>query len=142
MANIKYNSAKVALSTGEIDWADAGINIKVMLVTSTYTPNQDTHTVKNHVTNEVVGTGYTAGGQLVIGRTTVQDNTSDLAKNDATGVTWTASSLTAKGAVIYKDTGDGATSPLLTYIDFGTDQTSVNADFKIQWNTGGVFTLS
>ena len=36
--------------------------IKVLLVTSAYTPDQDTHTKHSDVTNEVSGTGYTAGG--------------------------------------------------------------------------------
>jgi hypothetical protein len=36
--------------------------LKVMLTTSAYTPDQDTHDYKNDVTNEITGTGYTAGG--------------------------------------------------------------------------------
>ena len=36
--------------------------IKCMLCTSTYTPNLDTHKYKSDVTNEITGTGYTAGG--------------------------------------------------------------------------------
>jgi hypothetical protein len=35
---------------------------KAMLVTSSYTPNKDTHDKRDDVTNEVAGTGYTAGG--------------------------------------------------------------------------------
>ena len=43
--------------------------IKVMLTTSLYTPDQDTHDFKNDVTNEVTGTGYTAGGQALTNKT-------------------------------------------------------------------------
>ena len=43
--------------------------IKRMLTTSTYTPNRDTHELKADVTNEVVGTGYTAGGAALASKT-------------------------------------------------------------------------
>lgn len=43
-----------------IDWLSD--TIKCMLCTSTYTPNLDTHIYKSSVTNEITGTGYTAGG--------------------------------------------------------------------------------
>ena len=38
---------------------------KCMLVTASYTPNFETHTNKSDVTNEVSGTGYTAGGETL-----------------------------------------------------------------------------
>ena len=60
MADVIYNSFKRDIMNGSID-LDTD-TIKVMLVTSTYTPNQDTHTKRSDVTNEVSGTGYTAGG--------------------------------------------------------------------------------
>lgn len=37
-------------------------DMKILLTTVTHTPNADTHEFKTDITNEVVGTGYTAGG--------------------------------------------------------------------------------
>ena len=34
----------------------------MLLVTSAYTPNQNTHNFRDDITNEVTGTGYTSGG--------------------------------------------------------------------------------
>jgi hypothetical protein len=50
----------VSGSAPNIDWLSD--TIKVMLLTSTYTPNLDTHKFKSDLTNEITGTGYTAGG--------------------------------------------------------------------------------
>jgi hypothetical protein len=42
-------------------------SLKMALVTSTYSPNFDTHALYSDLTNEVVGTGYTAGGATLAG---------------------------------------------------------------------------
>lgn len=57
--NKAYGST-TAGNAPNIDWLSD--TIKVMLCTSTYTPNADTHAFKSDVTNEVSGTGYSAGG--------------------------------------------------------------------------------
>lgn len=140
MANAKYNGFKVALANGGIDLdTDA---IKVMLVDSSYTPNIDTHANRSDVTGEVSGTGYTAGGQALANKSVTQDNTNDTMVFDADDVTWAASTITARGAVLYKDTGSAATDTLIAYFDFGVDESSSSGDFKITWNSGGILTLS
>jgi len=115
--------------------------IKVMLVTSSYTPNQDTHEFKSDVTNEVTGTGYTAGGATLSNKSVTQDNTDDEGVFDADDVTWSNSTITARGAVLYKSTGNDATSPLICYFDFGENKSSSNGDFSIQWNSEGIINL-
>jgi hypothetical protein len=62
MANVIYNSFNRDLMNGSVD-LDTD-TIKVMLNTSTYVADQDVHAKRSDVTNEVTGTGYTAGGQL------------------------------------------------------------------------------
>lgn len=116
--------------------------IKIMLVTSAYTPNADTHTTRADVTNEVTGTGYTAGGATLASKAVTQDNTDDEGVWDAADVTWASSSITARGAVLYQSNG-GASSgdPLIAYIDFSTDQTSSSGDFTIQWATEGIINI-
>lgn len=140
MANAKYNSFKVALAQNDVDLVTDTIN--VMLVTSAYTPNIDTHQYRSDVTNEVVGSGYTSGGQALAGKAVTQDNTNDRAVFDANDVTWTSSTITARGAILYKDTGNSATDQLIAYFDFGSDESSSNGDFVIQWNANGILTLS
>lgn len=59
-------------------------------------------------------------------------------KLDFGDVTWAASTITARYAVVADTTpGSAATNPLILLIDFGTDQSSSSADFKITLPTDG-----
>lgn len=136
MADLIYNSFFTDLSKGNID-LDTD-TFKVMLVTSAYTPSK-THAKRSDVTNEVTGTGYTAGGATLANVTVTQDNTNDLAKFDADDVTWATSTITARGAVLYKARGGAASADeLVKYFDFGSDQSSVGAAFTLQFNANGI----
>lgn len=139
MADVIYNSFKSKIMDGSID-LDTD-TIKVALVTSTYTPNQDTHEDYADITNEVVGTGYTAGGETLT-VTISTDDTDNEGVFDATDVTWTSSTITARGAVIYKDTGTPGTSWFVCYIDFGADKTSTAGTFTLAWNAEGILNLA
>ena len=136
MANVFYNNGKKNLLNGTID-LDTN-TIKIMLVTSSYTPNADSHDFKDDITNEVSGTGYTAGGATLAGCAVTADTTNDRGKFDANDVVWSTATITARGAVIYKDTGTASTSPIIGYIDFTTDKTATAGDFTIQFNADGV----
>lgn len=139
MADVIYNSFFTALANNDID-LDAD-TFKLMLVTSAYTPDVDTHADRADVTNEVSGTGYTAGGATVANTAVTQDNTNDLAKFDGDDVTWANSTITARGAVMYKSTGTAANDLLVKYFDFGSDQSSSNANFAVQFGAGGILTI-
>ncbi len=110
---------------------------KVMLVTSSYTPNFGTHDFKSDVTNEVSGTGYDAGGKSLSSVTLTQSG--GTITFDAADLTWASSTITARGAVVYDDslTND----PLICYIDFGADKSSSAGDFVLTFNASGIFTL-
>lgn len=144
MADAIYNSFKGKIMDGSID-LDTD-TIKVVLVTSSYTPNIDTHTQYSHITNQVTGTGYTAGGATLANKSVAVDTTNDRAKFDADDTTWTTASVTARGAIIYKYVDNAGspddTSPLICYKDFGADVTSTNADFTIKWHADGILYLS
>lgn len=59
-------------------------------------------------------------------------------KLDFDDVTWSASTITARYAVVSDTTpGSTATNPLILLIDFGTDQSSSAADFKVQLPSDG-----
>ena len=143
MANAVYNSYKKAALDADIDLVND--TIKVMLVTSDYTPDVDSHDHKDDIdalSVEVSGTGYTAGGAALANKTTTQDNTNDRGVFDADDVTWSSSTITARGAIIYKDTGTASTSPLIAYVDFGADKSSSGGNFTIQWDADGILYIS
>jgi hypothetical protein len=133
-----YNSYKLKLidNTTKIDLSSD--TIKVALTTSSYTPNIDTHDFFDDITNEVSGTGYSAGGATLGTKTTTVDTTDDEAVFDAADTTWTTASFTARYAIIYKSTGVAGTSPLIGYIDFSTDRTVDGGTFQITWSSEGI----
>ena len=140
MADVIYNAFKMNIMNGGLDLDTQ--TIKVALVTSLYTPDQDLHADFADITNEVVGTGYTAGGQALATKTVTQDNIDNEGVFDAADVTWSTSTITARGAVVYYDSTVAATSLLICYIDFVTDQSSSAGDFTISWNAEGIVNLN
>jgi hypothetical protein len=134
-----YNLAFTSAFNKEIDWGTDAI--KVMLTTSSYTPSQTTHQYKSSVTNEVVGTGYTARGATL--GTKTEAFTGQVKAFDAADVSWTTSTITARYAVIYDDaTGVDATAPLIAYVDFGADVVSTGGTFAITWDSAGICSVT
>lgn len=131
--------ASIVAGTETLDW-DAN-TIKVTLHTSAYVPAQDTHDYAADATNEISGTGYTTGGQTLSSKTVTYDTSTDEIRMDATDAQWTSASFSAYYAVIWKDTGNSATSPLLAYVDFGGTETVSSGTFTIQWDSTGVLKL-
>ena len=118
-------------------------SLKVMLCTSTYTPNQDTHQFKSDITNEITGTGYTAGGQVLSSVTLTYTGATNVLSLDAADSVWTGSTITARYAVIYDDTpATDATKPLIAYVDFGADQSDSSGTFTITWDATGIATIT
>jgi hypothetical protein len=115
--------------------------LKIALVTSSYTPDQDAHDNFDDVTNEVTGTGYTSGGATLTPSVSV-DNTDNEGVFDAADVSWTTSTITARGAVIYKSTGTASTSKLICYLDFGSDKSTSNGTFAITFAAEGTLNLN
>lgn len=143
MATTKtYGSLITKAFNKEIDWDTD--TIKVALVTSAYTPNQDTHDYWDDVSaNEASGTGYTAGGATLGSKTVTYTAGTNVTTFDAADVSWTTSTITARYAVIYDDSpATAATKPLIGYVDFGTDQSSSAGTFSIVWNASGIFTTT
>lgn len=139
MASKVYGNALKAAFNKEIDWDSD--TIKVLLLTSSYSPNQDTHDyLDDIVANEVTGTGYTAGGAALASKTVTYDASTNTVKFDAADVTWSGSTITARYAVVYDDSGaTNAQKALIAYFDFTTDRASSNGDFIVRWGADGVF---
>lgn len=131
-----YGLALQSLVNAEIDY-DTNI-IKAMLCTALYVPNQDTHRYKSDVTNEVTGTGYTAGGVTLTSKTVTYNAASNTLTLDCADPAWTASTITARYLVFYKDTGTASTSPLIAYVDFGEDRSTGATTFTYVVPTTGI----
>lgn len=100
--------------------------IKIALYTSAATLNASTTAYTT--TNEVVGTGYTAGGNTLTGATISLDGTTGICTFSNTS--WTTSSITARGALIYNST---KSNKAIAVLDFGADKTSTSGTFTINF---------
>lgn len=116
--------------------------IKVMLTTASYVPTQATDAFKAAVTNEVTGTGYSAGGNTLGSKTlTYNSGTQTITFGGAT-VTWPTSTITARTLVVYDATpGSDATRPLMIQNTSSMDIISSGGTFQIVWATGGIGTI-
>jgi hypothetical protein len=134
MASLIYNSALRDEATGAIDYDTD--TFYAMLVTSTYSPNKDTHDKRDDVTNEVSGTGYTAGGMAVTVSVAAVDTTNDRVVITFASHSWTTATITARGEVIYKRRGGASSADELVYYnDFGADITSTAGTFAVAAST-------
>lgn len=83
-------------------------------------------------TNEVVGTGYTAGGNTLVISTDPTSGNSTASIPTAfvsfSNTSWASSTITARGALIYNSTQGNKSVAVL---DFGADKTTANATFLI-----------
>jgi|TARA_B100000497_G_scaffold79288_1_gene88510 hypothetical protein len=106
-----------------------GDTFKIALYTNSASFNAATTAYTT--SNEVTGTNYTAGGNTL----TRVDPTSSgtTAFTDFADTTWSSSSITARGAMIYNDTAAG--NPAVVILDFGSDKTSTNGDFTVVFPT-------
>lgn len=143
MASLVYNAYKnKALGNGTMVDLD-GDTIKLALLTSSYTPDQDAHDFYDDVSaNEVAASGTYSAGGATLTVTLTQDNTDDEGVFDAVDVSFTGATITARYAVIYKSTGTPSTSPLICLIDFGTNQTSTSGTFAITFASEGILNLN
>lgn len=138
-----YQSFREYLGDATIDLD--GHTFKVLLTSSSYTPNAGTHTVKADVTNELsTANGYTAGGET-LGSVT-WNRSGGTVTFGAADTVWTASGagITARYAVLYDDTA--ASDELVCYILLDTTPADVTATagntLTLAWNGSGILTLS
>ena len=129
MANIVPNSFKSDLLGGVFDFdSSGGSTFRLALYTSLagFSTSTTAYTTTNEVSSS--GTNYTAGGNTltnngVAGTTTAYVDFADL--------TFSSVTLTAVGALIYKDTSNEA----VLVLDFGGSKTATNGDFVVQFPT-------
>lgn len=122
-------SFKVELLQGVHNFTNStGDTFKIALYTSSAT--LDATTTAYSTSNEVSssGTNYTAGGNTLTNVTPTSSGTT--AFTDFADTTWSSSTITARGALIYNSTESDAA---VVVLDFGSDKSSSNGDFTIQF---------
>lgn len=122
-------SFKVGILDGDFDFGTGTTQtFKIALYTSSATLSAATTAYTT--SNEVTGTGYSAGGQaLTISQVPTSSGTT--AFIDFSDVTWSTATITARGALIYL--ANGTTNPAVAVLDFGGDKTSTAGNFTIQF---------
>ena len=114
-----------------------------MLVTSSYTPDIDADVfVSTPDDFEVANSGTYAAGGATLTPTLSTDDTDDEGVFDATDVSFTSATITARYAVIYKSTGVATTSPIVCVIDFGSNQSSSTGTFTVTFAAEGILNLN
>lgn len=122
-------SFKAELLTGTHNFTNGtGNTFKIALFTSSATLSAATTAYSS--TNEASGTGYTAGGTTLTNVTPSASGTTAL--TDFSDVTWTTSTITARGALIYNTS---ASNKAVVVLDFGSDKSSSAGDFTIVFPT-------
>ena len=105
-----------------------GNSFNIALYTSS--ASLDASTTAYTTSNEASGTGYTAKGKLLTNVTPTTGGTTAFVDFD--NVTWSSSTITARGALIFNDTNSDTAVAVL---DFGSDKSSTSGDFTIQFPT-------
>jgi hypothetical protein len=114
--------------------------MKCALFTNSITPNFDSNTSYS-ATNEVSGTGYSAGG-ATIANDAISVSSGTLIY-DADDTAWTTSTFSSvRAGIIYDDTiTTPQADPLVCLVNFGADFAVTAGTFTIQWAAGGIFSI-
>ena len=124
--NYMCTSFKTELMTGTHNFtASTGNTFKLALYdnSASFTAATTAYTTSN----EISGSGYSAGGGTLTNITPTSSSTT--AFTDVDDLTFSTATITARGALIYNDTAAG--DPSIVVLDFGGDKTSTAGDFKI-----------
>lgn len=115
--------------TGVVRASTAADTFKIALYTSSAT--LDATTTAYTTSGEVVGTGYTAGGNTLT-ISVVPTSSGTTAYLSFSNTSWSTATITARGALIYNSTQSNAAVAIL---DFGSDKTSTAGTFTIVFPT-------
>lgn len=128
--NFLCTSFKVELLKGVHNFSAAGGDtFKIALYdnNASFTAATTAYTTSD----EVVGSGYTAGGNTLTNIDPTSSGTT--AFLDFADTTWSAATITARGALIYNSSAVG--NPAVAVLDFGADKTSTAGDFTVVFPT-------
>jgi|TARA_R100001443_G_scaffold709_1_gene2847 hypothetical protein len=106
----------------------SGDTLKIALYTSSASLGATTSAYTT--SNEVSGTGYTAGGATLSSQAVSYDSSNNVAFFDAADPSFTSATITARGALIYNNSKSNAS---IAVLDFGSDFSSSNGTFQVQF---------
>jgi len=132
MASANFTSLSDKLARGGINFGTDAF--KVLLVSSMPNATQlDAWANRSDVTTEITGTGYTAGGVAITATVGAIDMVNNRAPVTFSNLSpgWSAATLTASAAIIYKSTGTASTDALVCAVDFGASVPCVNGTFSV-----------
>lgn len=109
---------------------------RLALVTAAYTPADTDEWWSTLQAAETTGAGYAAGGLDLPNSTFDTDPATGRAVLGCDPLVLTDAGFTARWAVLFVNTGDPATSPLLSFVDLGTDISPDGADLQLAFPSG------
>ena len=137
MASFVYDNAKELIADGTIDLE--GHVLRLALLSASHTPDKANHTQFSNVSaNEIAGSGYTAGGEVVL--SVAVSRSGAVVKVDAPDVEWAALAPDFRYVVLYDDTAVG--DPLIALLDPAALQQPGGQDTKVVFHASGIFTLT
>lgn len=144
MAQGIYNRFKEEVMEGAHDLLTDNIRVALLNSTHAFDPDAATNDSWSEVSaNEVSGTGYSAGGELLGTKTVTVDDANDRGAFDAADTTWGSSTITARYAVVYNDSATTPTADcLIACYDFSTDQESASGNFTLQYAAAGLILIT
>ena len=130
-------SFKAELLQAEHNFKSSGGNtFKLALYTSS--ASIDANTTVYTVSGEASGTNYSAGGSALTNAgvsATPTNASSGTGFTDFSDLTFSAVTVTARGALIYNTNSTTNTNAAVCVLDFGSDKTSTDGDFTIIFPT-------
>ena len=127
--NFMCTSFKQELMTATHNFSSSGgdqFRLSLYTNSAAFTAATTGYTASNEVSNSG---SYAAGGGLLVN---IQPSTSGTtAFTDFDDLSFTAATISARGALIYNDTAVG--NPTVAVLDFGSDKTSTDGTFTIQF---------
>lgn len=142
--NYACNVFKTGLANGTYNFSSTTSQVfKIALYTNSAT--LDATTTAYTTTGETSGPGYTAGGNtLTINVNPTTGGVGNTAYFSFADSTWSSSTITARGALIYL--ANGGTNPAVCVLDFGSDKSTTGGTFTVQFpsatNTSAIIRIS
>jgi hypothetical protein len=142
--NYACNVFKTGLANGTYNFSSTTPQTyKIALYTNAATLNASTTAYTT--VGETAGAGYTAGGNtLTINVNPTLGPSGNTAYFSFADTTWSSSTITARGALIYL--ANGTTNPAVCVLDFGSDKSTTGGTFTVQFpsatNTSAIVRIS
>jgi len=131
VGNFTCDTFKTALLNGDVDFSAGVFKLALYTNAASLTASTATYTTNG----EVVGAGYTAGGEVLVASVNALDGVSFVSFGN---VSWSGA-ITARGALIYKDGGTA-----VCVLDFGSDKistTTFTVEFPPDTNTSAILRI-